>query len=62
MGKAAPPTAKTGITRNPNIPTEESSPTPHWPAGERPRRSSKPLSYQGTLIDNIAVNSRKAAS
>jgi aminopeptidase len=47
--------AKNGITCNPNIPTEEVFTTPHARRVEGHVVSSKPLSYQGTLIDNIAV-------
>jgi aminopeptidase len=48
-------TAKNGITCNPNIPTEEVFTTPHCRRVYGHVVSSKPLSYQGTLIDNIAV-------
>src|SRR5438045_518998 len=48
-------TAKTGITCNPNIPTEEVFTTPHCRRVSGHVVSSKPLSYQGTLIDNISV-------
>jgi aminopeptidase len=48
-------TAKNGITCNPNIPTEEVFTTPHARRVEGRVISSKPLSYQGTLIDGIAV-------
>ena len=54
-GRAAPPTAKNGITCNANIPTEEVFTTPHCRRVYGHVVSSKPLSYQGTLIDNIAV-------
>lgn len=47
--------AKNGITCNPNIPTEEVFTTPHARRVQGHVISSKPLSYQGTLIDNIAV-------
>ncbi|MFL6839413.1 MAG: aminopeptidase [Bradyrhizobium sp.] len=47
--------AKNGITCNPNIPTEEVFTTPHCRRVSGHVVSSKPLSYQGTLIDNIAV-------
>jgi aminopeptidase len=47
--------AKNGITCNPNIPTEEVFTTPHCRRVYGHVVSSKPLSYQGTLIDNIAV-------
>jgi aminopeptidase len=47
--------AKNGITCNPNIPTEEVFTTPHARRVEGHVRSTKPLSYQGTLIEDIAV-------
>jgi aminopeptidase len=48
-------TAKNGITCNPNIPTEEVFTTPHARRVSGHVVSTKPLSYQGSLIDNIAV-------
>jgi aminopeptidase len=48
-------TTTTGITCNPNIPTEEVFTTPHCRRVNGHVVSSKPLSYQGTLIDNISV-------
>ena len=48
-------TAKNGITRNPNIPSEEVFTTPHRARVDGTVRSTKPLSYQGTLIQDIAV-------
>jgi aminopeptidase len=48
-------TAKNGITCNANIPTEEVFTTPHCRRVSGHVVSSKPLSYQGTMIDNIAV-------
>ncbi|MBN8973454.1 MAG: aminopeptidase [Xanthobacteraceae bacterium] len=48
-------TAKNGIVCNPNIPTEEVFTTPHAQRVEGRVRSTKPLSYQGTLIEDIAV-------
>ncbi|SON56471.1 Aminopeptidase T [Hartmannibacter diazotrophicus] len=48
-------TAKNGITCNPNIPTEEVFTTPHAMRVEGTVSSTKPLSHQGTLIDNIQV-------
>jgi aminopeptidase len=48
-------TAKNGIVCNPNIPTEEVFTTPHMDRVEGVVRSTKPLSYQGTLIEDIAV-------
>lgn len=47
--------AKNGITCNANIPTEEVFTTPHAYRVEGYVCSTKPLSHQGTLIDNIAV-------
>lgn len=47
--------AKNGISCNANIPTEEVFTTPHCRRVYGHVVSSKPLSYQGTLIDNIAV-------
>ena len=48
-------TAKNGITCNPNIPTEEVFTTPHARRVDGHVVSTKPLSYQGSLIDGIAV-------
>lgn len=48
-------TAKNGILCNPNIPTEEVFTTPHKLRVNGTARSTKPLSYQGTLIEDIAV-------
>ena len=48
-------TAKNGITCNPNIPTEEVFTTPHAHRVDGFVSSTKPLSHQGTLIDNISV-------
>jgi aminopeptidase len=48
-------TAKNGIICNPNIPTEEVFTTPHAARVEGHVVSTKPLSYQGSLIDEIAV-------
>src|SRR5262249_49470435 len=47
--------ANNGIVCNPNIPTEEVFTTPHRLRVEGHVRSTKPLSYQGTLIRDIAV-------
>lgn len=47
--------AKNGIVCNPNIPTEEVFTTPHRARVEGHVRSTKPLSYQGTLIRDISV-------
>ena len=46
-------TAKNGITCNPNIPTEEVFTTPHALRVEGHVCATKPLSHQGTLIENI---------
>lgn len=48
-------TAQNGIVCNANIPTEEVFTTPHRMRVEGTVRSTKPLSYQGTLIEDIAV-------
>jgi aminopeptidase len=48
-------TAKNGITCNPNIPTEEVFTTPHALRVDGHVSSTKPLSHQGTLIDQIEV-------
>jgi aminopeptidase len=47
--------AKNGITCNPNIPSEEVFTTPHKARVEGIVKSTKPLSYQGTMIEEIAV-------
>src|SRR5579871_3448892 len=48
-------TAKNGITCNANIPTEEVFTTPHARRVDGHVASTKPLSYQGSLIEGIAV-------
>ena len=48
-------TAKNGVICNPNIPSEEVFTTPHAYKVDGTVSSTKPLSYQGTLIDNIKV-------
>ena len=48
-------TSKIGITCNPNIPTEEVFTTPHALRVDGHVTSTKPLSYQGSLIDGISV-------
>jgi aminopeptidase len=48
-------TAGNGIYCQPNIPTEECFTTPHKDRIEGMVRATKPLSHQGTLIENIAV-------
>ncbi|WP_026756591.1 aminopeptidase [Sediminimonas qiaohouensis] len=47
--------AKNGIVCNPNIPSEEVFTTPHAARVEGHVSATKPLSYQGTLIEDIAV-------
>lgn len=48
-------TAGNGVYCQPNIPTEECFTTPHMNRVDGTVRASKPLSHQGTLIENIAV-------
>jgi aminopeptidase len=48
-------TAKNGISCNPNIPTEEVFTTPHALRVDGHVSSTKPLSHQGSLIENIRV-------
>ena len=47
--------AQNGIICNPNIPSEEVFTTPHAYKVDGTVTSTKPLSYQGTLIENIKV-------
>nr|WP_276953505.1 aminopeptidase [Allomeiothermus silvanus] len=47
--------AKNGVVCNPNIPTEEVFTTPHKDRVEGYVSSSKPLAYQGSLLDGIRV-------
>jgi aminopeptidase len=54
-------TTKKGIVCNANIPTEEVFTTPHRLRVDGVVRSTKPLSYQGTLIEDIAVKFRDGA-
>jgi len=54
-------TAKNGIVCNPNIPTEEVFTTPHRLRVDGTVRSTKPLSYQGTLIQDISVRFKAGA-
>ncbi|MGU3495070.1 aminopeptidase [Xanthobacteraceae bacterium A53D] len=51
--------AKNGVICNANIPTEEVFTTPHALRVEGYASSTKPLSYQGTLIDDIRVRFEK---
>lgn len=48
-------TARNGILCNPNIPSEEVFTMPHRGRVDGIVRSTKPLSYQGSLIDGISV-------
>ena len=48
-------TAKNGVYCNPNIPTEEVFTTPHAGRVDGVARATKPLSHQGTLIEDIEV-------
>lgn len=48
-------TAGNGVYCIPNMPTEEVFTTPHRARTEGTVRSTKPLSYQGTMIEEIAV-------
>lgn len=48
-------TAANGIYCIPNLPTEEIFTTPHKDRAEGTVRASKPLSYQGTMIEGIEV-------
>jgi aminopeptidase len=48
-------TAGNGVYCQPNIPTEECFTTPHKDRVDGIVRASKPLSHQGTLIENIHV-------
>ena len=47
--------AKNGVTCNPNIPSEEVFTTPHAYKVQGHVRSTKPLSHQGSLIEDIEV-------
>jgi aminopeptidase len=48
-------TARNGIYCIPNMPTEEIFTTPHKDRADGTVRASKPLSYQGTMIEGIEV-------
>ena len=48
-------TARNSVTCHPNIPTEEVFTTPHRLAVEGHVSATKPLSHQGSLIENIRV-------
>ena len=47
--------ARNGITCNPNIPSEEVFTTPHATNVNGYVKSTKPLSHQGSIIDDISV-------
>ena len=47
--------AENGVVCNPNIPTEEVFTTPHAHKVEGHVRATKPLSHQGSLIEDIEV-------
>jgi aminopeptidase len=51
--------AKNGIICNPNIPSEEVFTMPHRERADGMVRSTKPLSYQGTMIEGISVRFEK---
>lgn len=51
--------ARNGIICNPNIPSEEVFTMPHRERVDGIIRATKPLSYQGTLIDGISVRFEK---
>jgi aminopeptidase len=51
--------AKNGIVCNPNIPSEEVFTMPHRERVDGVVRSTKPLSYQGTMIEGIRVRFEK---
>jgi len=53
--------AKNGIVCNPNMPTEEVFTAPHKDRVEGTVTATKPLSYMGTLIEEIAVRFEKGA-
>lgn len=54
-------TAGNGLACIPNMPTEEVFTTPHKDRVDGYVTSTKPLSYQGTLIEDIAVRFEKGA-
>jgi aminopeptidase len=51
--------ARNGILCNPNIPTEEVFTMPHRERVDGVVRSTKPLSYQGSMIEGISVRFEK---
>jgi aminopeptidase len=52
-------TARNGILCNPNIPSEEVFTMPHRERADGTLRSTKPLSYQGAMIEGIEVRFEK---
>jgi aminopeptidase len=52
-------TARNGILCNPNIPSEEVFTMPHRERADGIVRSTKPLSYQGAMIEGIEVRFEK---
>ncbi|MFN0192832.1 MAG: aminopeptidase [Aestuariivirga sp.] len=52
-------TARNGVLCNPNIPSEEVFTMPHRERVDGIVRSTKPLSYQGSMIDGIRVRFEK---
>lgn len=54
-------TAENGVTYNANIPTEEIFTTPHRDRVNGYVSATKPLSYQGTLIEDIQVRFHEGA-
>lgn len=53
--------AKNGVVCNPNLPTEEVFSAPHKDRVDGYVTATKPLSYMGTLIEDIAVRFEKGA-
>ena len=51
--------ARNGVICNPNIPTEEVYSMPHKDRVDGTLKASKPLSYNGTMIEGIAVRFEK---
>jgi len=48
-------TNERGVLFNPNVPTEEVYTAPHWEGTNGTVKSTKPLSYRGTLIDGFSL-------
>merc|ERR1712093_605543 len=53
--------SQNGVICNPNIPSEEVFTTPHYLRVEGHVSSTKPLSHQGSLIDEIRVEFKEGA-